>query len=281
MTLDEIKKLLSGMATGMDDTIDKVNARAIEAQTRIFNMIIKEIENFEISNGSYVTGQDYTAKIAEIESKMYGIIAKVYNPAVYQYLKHYNAIETSTIQQHADYNGIEVDKQKLTPIKQSLYNQSSYYLTEGLADAYVQPAKFVLMQYVTKGSPVKDLRSAIERWDKGTMNAGELASDRHAPRLQAYATQIARDSMYTYAGTMQDVIRKEHGLTKFIYVGGLVKDSRPFCRHLVMLRRKIDIEEIPPLVVAYPDGLKPDTTKKNFPLYRGGYACRHTVMFVK
>lgn len=281
MTIDEIKKLLHEMAVGMDDSIDNVNKKATEAQRLIFTMLIKEIEKFEITNGSYVRGQDYTERIAAIESKMYDIIGKVYNPSVNAYLRHYNRIEGATIKQHAQYNNIEVDKDNISTVKESLYNQASYYLTQGLADAYVQPAKFVLMQYVTKGSTVKEMRSAVERWDKGTLGPGELASDRHAPRLQAYATQIARDSMYTYSGTVQDVIRKEHGLTRFIYVGGLVKDSRPFCKHLVGLRRKIDIEEVPPLVIAYPQGLKPDTTKNTFPLYRGGYNCNHVVMFVK
>lgn len=281
MTRREIEKILSSMATVMDSRVDNIQARALDTQKLVFEFLISEVEKFDISEGRFVTGQDLNKRFAYIQRKMQEIINKGYNPAVAEYLKYYNTIETATIQQQSQYNDIDVSKELLNPVKQALYSQSSYYLTQGLSDAYIQPAKYLMMQYVVKGSTVKDMRSALERWDKGTLNAGELASDRHAPRLQAYSTQIARDTMYTYQGALQDVIKKEYGLTKFIYVGGLVKDSRPFCRHLVSLRRKIDIEEVPQLVIDYPQGLKPDTTKKNFSLCRGGYNCNHVVMFVR
>lgn len=281
MSLRELEQLLKSMATGMDGRIDDIQNTALDTQERIFNTLLSEIDRFDISDGKFVTGQDLTKRFSAIQRKMQELINTYYNPVVGEYLKHYNTIENDTIQQHADYNKIEVTRDLLNPTKQVLYNQASYYLTQGLADGYIQPAKFLMMQYVVKGSTVKDMRSAIDRWNKGTLNAGELASDRHAPRLQAYATQIARDTMYTYQGAMQDVIRKEYNLGKFIYVGGLVKDSRPFCRHLVSMRRKIDFNEIPALVIQYPQGLKPDTTIKNFPLYRGGYNCNHAVMVVK
>lgn len=281
MTLDELKKRLSDIATSTDDTVEQINVSATATQKLIFEYLIEQVDKFEISAGDYVTGQNYAERIAIIERRMNELITKNYTPSVKDYLKHYNTIESQTIQLHADYNNLEVAKSLLNPTKQALLSQGSYYLVQGLADAYVQPAKFLMMQYVTKGSSVNDLRRALIRWDKGTMEAGELASDRHAPRLQAYATQIARDTVFTYQGAMQEVIKSEYGLTKFIYVGGLVSDSRPFCRHLVGLRRKIDLEEVPPLVEAFPEGLKPNTTKKNFLQYRGGYGCRHTVMVVK
>lgn len=281
MSLRELEQLLKAMSVGMDGRISDIQAAATSTQEEIFNALMSEIEKLDISGGRFVTGQDLVKRFAFIQKKMQTIINKNYNPAVIDYLKHYNTIENDTIKQHSDYNRIEVSRELLNPVKQVMYDQASYYLTQGLADGYIQPAKFLMMQYVVKGSTVNDMRRALERWNKGTLNAGELASDRHAPRLQAYSTQIARDTMYTYQGAMQDVIRKEYKLEKFIYVGGLVKDSRPFCRHLVSMRRKISFDEVPALVIAYPQGLKPDTTIKNFPLYRGGYNCTHTVMVVK
>ncbi len=281
MNLKEIEQRLKDMSTGMDSRVDNIQERALYTQGLVFDFLVSEVDKFDISNGRYVAGQDLNSRFAYIQRKMQELINTHYNPVVGEYLKHYNALENDTIKQHLDYNNIEASRELLNPTKQVFYNQASYYLTQGLADAYIQPAKFLMMQYIVKGSTVKDMRSALERWDKGTLNAGELASDRHAPRLQAYATQIARDTMYTYQGAMQDVIRKEYKLDKFIYVGSLVKDSRPFCRHLVGLRRKISFDEIPPLVVQFPQGLKPDTTIKNFPLYRGGFNCSHAVMVVK
>lgn len=121
----------------------------------------------------------------------------------------------------------------------------------------------------------------LKNWNNGTLGNGKLSSSVDNPRLQAYAGQIARDSLFQYNGTIQDNIGQKYNLTKFIYVGGLVKESRPFCKHLAGLDRKIDIEEIPELVKRYPEGLVPNTTRENFPTYRGGYNCLHNVMMVR
>lgn len=281
MRLDEVKSMLSSMATEMDVRVDDIHDKAIDTQSKIFSMLIKEIEQFDTIDGKYIIGDSYNKRFALIQKNIQDIISKNYNPVLSQYLQYYDNIEAESLKQHQLYNGLDIDKSTVDPLKTSYYGQAKYYLTQGLADGYIQPAKFLIMQYVTKGSTVNDMRRALDRWNKGTLNAGELASDRHAPRLQAYSTQIARDTMYTYQGAIQDVIKQEYGLNKFIYVGGLVKDSRPFCRHLVSRRSKISFDEVPELVIQYPQGLKPDTTKKNFPLYRGGYNCNHAVMVVK
>lgn len=265
----------------MDDEVEKVRISATQTQQLIYEMLSEQILLFETENGKYKTGQSYAKRIAIIEGKMNAIIGENYTPAVRDYLSLYNLIEQETISQQKAYNDIDVPENTLTPARQAAYDQSKYYLIEGLADAYKQPAKFMLMQHVTNGSTIKQMQSTLRNWDKGQLQAGELASSQHAPRLQAYATQIARDTVFTYQGTTQKVISNAFGLKKFIYVGGLVKDSRPFCKHLVSLRRKIDIEEIPELVIAYPQGLKPDTTKDNFFEYRGGFNCIHTAMAIK
>lgn len=170
MTLDELKKRLSDIATSTDDTVEQINLSATATQKLIFEYLIEQVDKFEISAGNYVTGQNYAERIAIIERRMNELITKNYTPSVKDYLKHYNTIESQTIQLHADYNNLEVAKSLLNPTKQALLSQGSYYLVQGLADAYVQPAKFLMMQYVTKGSSVNDLRSPTKCLQKGLLS---------------------------------------------------------------------------------------------------------------
>jgi hypothetical protein len=281
MNINELKKELTALTESMEGSVMGVDYAATTAQESIYKALLIQIEKFEIENGRFLKGQPYAKRIAIIQREMERIIGDIYAPKVSEYLSFYYDVEERSLSMQKAYNDIEADMKLLSPARQTIYTQAQYYMTQGLADAYIQPAKFLIMQQVAVGASIDDCRRMLKNWNEGELPAGKLATDRHAPRLQAYATQIARDSLFTYQGSIQDVIAQEYQLTKFIYVGGLVKDSRPFCKHLVGLRRKIDIEEIPELVKKYPQGLKPNTTKKNFLQVRGGYNCVHTCMVVR
>jgi len=281
MNIDQLRTGLTDLSDLMDRRIDGVHTAATKAQSLIYESLLAEIQRFELVQGSFVQGQDFAARFALIDKRIKSIINKVYIPDVTKYLNEYKTIEQTTIGLHKSYNELVIDKEKLTPAKRAVYDQAEYYLTDALADAYVQPAKYLLMQQVATGASIKQAQSLLKNWNDGELTSGKLTSGRPTPRLQAYSLQIARDSMYQYNGVLNDIIGKEYGLTKFIYVGDIIADSRPFCRHLVGLKRKIDIKEVPKLLETYPEGTIPNTTMKNFPIYRGGFSCRHSMMWVK
>lgn len=281
MTLDELRKRLSGLTITMEGAVDNIVLSAADAQQIIYEYLLEQINFFEISNGAFVANQDYRQRLAIITKQVNSIINRKYKPSISEYLNTYKTIDETTSGLHKSYNELVIDKSLLTSARRAVYDQAEYYLVDGLADAYVQPAKYLLMQAATNGITIKQARSLLDNWNKGELVTGRLASGRPTPRLQAYAGQIARDSIFQYNGTIQDKIGQQYGLKKFIYVGGLVKDSRPLCKHLVGLRRKIELKEIPKLIEKYPQGVIPGTTEENFPIRRAGYNCIHTVMMVR
>lgn len=269
------------MTDGMDDAVSRVENAATKAQEQIYKLLLAEINNFEINDGRFIVGQDYTKRLAIITKKINAIIGSLYTPSIKDYLGHYSTIDEITVGLHKSYNELVIEKSLLTPARRIVYDQAEYFLTNGLADAYVQPAKFLLMQQVTTGITIKDAQGILKQWNEGNLVSGKLTSGRQVHRLQAYSTQIARQSLFSYQGSIQNIISKEYDLKSFVYVGGVVKDSREFCKHLVSLRRKIKLEEVPPLIERFPSGIMPNTTKKNFYINRGGYSCLHVAMPVK
>ncbi len=283
MTLAELYKALTRLTNGIDSQISAVETQSTKAQEKIYEALLKTVNNFELSDGRFVVNQDFSSRIQLLEKKIYAILGDIYTPSISSYLGHYATIEDTNIALQKSYNDLEIEKSLLTPSRLSIYNQAEYYLTKGLSDAYVQPVKYLLMQQITTGITIKDSERILKNWNEGNLTASqsELASGKATPNLQTYAGQIARDAAFVYNGTINEIIAEKHNLTKFIYTGGLVKDSRPFCRHLIGLHRKIDIDEIPELVKQYPQGLKDNTTKKTFYANRGGWNCLHCVMPVK
>lgn len=281
MNLEEVRKILTGLSEDMDNSVDNVVKYATESQNRIYETLLQQIEYFEISNGNLVATQDYTARLAIIQKKVDAILNKYYKPSIKEYLRSYSTIDDVNISLHKSYNELELEKEMFTSARRSIYDQAEYYLLDGLADAYTQPAKFLLMQAASQGLSIKQAQSLLRNWDKGELVTGRLASGRPTPRLQAYAGQIARDTIFQYNGTIQDKIATTYDLQMGIYVGDIIRDSRPACKYLVGLRRKINIDEIPDVLIKYPDGVIPGTTKENFPVRRCGYGCRHLWMPVK
>lgn len=281
MTLDEAKAYLSYLTTRMEGSVASFVTNAELVQEAIYTLLLDELSNFNTIDGRFDPNQPLARKIQGIERRIYDILAKRYNPYLADYLQAYDFVDDGIKYLHKGVNDIDVTGNDIKNVRQTVYNQAEYYLTSSLAEAYVQPAKFLIMQTISHGQTIKQAKSMLKNWNDGELGNGKLSSGADNPRLQAYAGQIARDSLFQYNGTIQDNIGQKYGLKNFLYVGGLVRDSRPFCKHLVGLDRKINIDEVPDLVKRYPDGLVPNTTRENFPTYRGGYNCMHSVMMVR
>lgn len=290
LNIDDVRKQLTELNESMDNVVDNVTDAATKSQQAIYEAILAQINKFEITDGRFVTTQNYAARLGVIQRKINEILGGDYKESIGEYLAQYYDIDTTNTRLHRGYNELIIDKATYTPIRRAIYDQAEYYLTDGLADAYIQPAKYLLMQAVSSGMTIKDAERMLNNWNEGHYSTGALlSSNRPTPRLQTYATQLSRDSIFTYQRTIQDNIKDKYGLKNFIYVGGLVKDSRTFCRELVGLRRKINIDEVPKLIEkaakidghTWPNGMIPQTNKKNFIIRAGGFSCRHSVMVVR
>lgn len=281
MNISQLIDIIDGMHHEMDAAISGVETAGELAQKQIYKTLLDQINEFELSDGRFIIGQNYARRFAYIQKKIEAILGEVFAPSVNSYLNTYSTVEQTNIEIQKAYNDIDLTLKQLSPARQTVYKQAEYFLTEALADAYVQPAKYLLMQQVATGTTIKDTQRILRNWDEGKLTDGRLTSGRQTPRLQAYASQIATDSIYKHNGTINEIVRNEFGLNDFIYNGTLVKDSRPLCVHLVQLRRIISLDEIPALIAKYPAGLYPNTSKKNFMQVCGGYHCEHTATAVK
>ncbi len=111
--------------------------------------------------------------------------------------------------------------------------------------------------------------------------------------FRRYAGQVATDSLNGYDGAVNDVIRDSFQLDGFRYVGSLIDDSRQNCIELVngsgefekfAIRpgtyRTEDLQAIID-IAKYRPGWNPATTTQTFAQYRGGYRCRHQVIYFR
>ena len=122
--------------------------------------------------------------------------------------------------------------------------------------------------------------------------------------VNKYVNNIARDAMNQYAGAINEEIRIKFKPTVFAYVGSIIDDSRPICRHIH--GKTLSLTELDKVLNEYiPEGIPSDavtyvsrpnakgvmtnykttkgagmiegTTVNNFATFVGGYNCRHIV----
>lgn len=291
MTLKEVERELKSLTEAMDGTLGNLARASDRAQKLIYRVMLDQLNQMDVEGGRLVPTQNYAGKLAAITRAMDDIIGREFAPALSQYLRTYDTIDETNIKLQRDYNEVKIDVDALNPVRKSIYNQAQQLLTDGLAPGYKDPAKYLISQAVTTGMTIKQARSMLDNWDEGKMaKGGYLATNQPTPKLSTYAGQIATDSIFSYQGAEQELIRQNYGMDKFIYVGGIIKTSRTFCRLLVAERgRKIGFDELPEFKKkaaaidgkSVPNGMIPGTNSQNFCTRRGGYQCQHNVMVVR
>lgn len=277
MTRTQLLTKIQELHEAIDSTVDEVEKAALEAQKAIYEVLVNQIERFEITDGRFVVTQNFAKRIAIVEEKIENILGNVYAPSVKEYLNVFSTIDDTHISLHKSYNQLEVDKKLLKPARMMVYNMAEHYMTSGLKEIYVQPAKYLLMQQVTQGITIKDSRKILDKWNEGS-TVGDVTP---VPNLASYSSQLARDAAYQHQGAINEIISGHYNLDHFIYTGNIIEKSRPLCRHLIWLQRDIALSEIPALLTKYPQGLYPETNEGNFITRRGGYNCRHEAFPVK
>lgn len=274
--LEDFNKDIDNIVMTVVDDIDTLQSKA-------YDIVRNAVLEFEVVDGRFVLGTNFYKNLIEVDKRLKSIFqTKKYKSSVLDYLEDISTIHDRTIELHKTYNDFKGQLSSLSEAKKIIYNQAKNTFSQGaIADGYIQPVKNLLARQALGGMTTKQALSLIDKWDKGELSSGRLNAGMPAPNLNRYAVQMAKDSAFAMQRTTNDIIGKELGLKKFVYVGGLVAGSRPLCRHLVNLRRPIALDEIPPLITLYPDGLYPNTTKANFMQVCGGYGCNHTALGVR
>ena len=280
--MDKFNKMtiaIMAILDNIDESVDFLENDMKDIQDKLEEYLVEALFLFDISKGRFKSNQKYNSIIARIGREMNKILHKEgYRGSIDQYLNELDDVEDANVRLQKTFNELEVELSTLSPAKKFVFDQSEYYLKgTGLQEGFIQPVKYLLMQQVTSGASVMESKKVLHRWTKGELTDGKETMGRQTPNLQRYSTQIARDTAYQYQGVINQIIQEEFDLESFIYVGNLIKDSRPLCVHLVDLDRPIKFDELPPLLKKYPEGQIKGTTKENFIVYRGGYNCRHTV----
>lgn len=186
----------------------------------------------------------------------------------------------------SDLNGLELFKEKV------VNNLSGAGITQNV----IIPIKQLVNSAVTQGKGIGSLMDEFEALFT-TGSTAELTTIK-GRSLLSYTRQIANDTTNAVNGTIQTYLVDKYDLRAGRYIGNTIRDSRPFCVHMIkeekypmpIDRLRVVLKEYVgnktkvqmgtlktggPKMVKKGAGMYADTTVENFPSVVGGYNCRH------
>jgi hypothetical protein len=155
---------------------------------------------------------------------------------------------------------------------------------DGVQANIVDDIQRLLFKHVTTGISYENASVEIVNLVQGVNGKQGL--------VERYSSQIARDSINRYNGTINNVLQAEFELDGFRYVGSLIETSREACNYLVegsgpmeqfMRDGAYRIADLPEIIEKLKNlsGWNPETTPTNFFELRGGFNCRHEAIPIK
>lgn len=242
-------------------------------QSDIFDEIIKILDKFSTKGGNLEYDRQAVKLINELEERINKAISKSdYPERVEAYLQSFDKIREVNIKLQSALNKLDASKVGLTNLQKTAQQlTTNNLLGAGLDHNFIQPVKDLIYQHAVGGASIADAELALREAIKGNPERLGL--------FERYVTQMARDSISQYDGTIQSRIMDEFDLDGYSYEGSIIRDSRPQCVRWVnefdgVLRFEDLADEIE-WAFNNGSGMIPGTTQDTFPINRGGYSCRH------
>lgn len=275
-----LQELLEQRAERLDAIPLKFEKEVVKTQKKLFSQIIASLEKLDKKGGVFVISVKNLSRVEEIISLMQRALDREdYQKAIKEFAKEFD--EQGRI--NNDY--FKKLERKFNPDAAAEAGLSaardavSTSLKDGAHSQLVAPVRQLLINSVANGAALTDTIEAIR----------EIALDdpENLGKLHSYAKQISYDAFAQADGTYANNTAKKIGLMFYRYVGGLLTDSRDFCkaRNNEYFHEK-EIQWWPTKKASgtgsnpIPNGAKwqgrhKDTTPQTIFTFRGGYNCKH------
>jgi hypothetical protein len=285
MSLQQISREKAQIIRNADSQFSEQMKRV---EDRLVKTIKQKLSQFEMANGKLSTRSKTNT---ELLARMQSITKRALNESkYYDYVKNY----LGNFDKIADLNQKAAQIIVGQTIKPSTVNAFKKIEIDRIAKNLVKPdgvqanivddIQRLLFKHVTTGISYEDASVEIVNLVQGVNGKQGL--------VERYSSQIARDSINRYNGTINNVLAAEFELDGFRYVGSLIETSREACNYLVegsgpmeqfMRDGAYRIVDLPEIIEKLKNmsGWNPETTPTNFFELRGGFNCRHEAIPIK
>lgn len=264
------------LARTIDELVLSADNRYVSAigkiQMSLYNQLTAILSNLELDADGYIKQTASNRKILlEADAKIQEVFGSPeYTTAVSNYVAVVPKVDLQNVKYFTS-----VDE-AFKPNKLFLKNLQSdtiatvekYVLQDGLQSQVINPLSQILNQNVNSGGQFSGFLQQIRDYILGGQG--------REGRAMSYTRTYLRDTLFTYSRTYQQAVTADLGLGYYLYSGGLIDKSRPFCKNLA--GKYFSHKEIEALAAQSWAGKKQGTTESSIFLFAGGWNCGHQII---
>lgn len=251
---------------------DVYAARVVSVEAKLYDDLVTILKFIETDEQGYILQNAGNRQILRAAQKQFDetINNSDYQPAVENHLKVIPKVDALN---EAYFESVSSAFKPNRVFISSLQNQAiqtvnSYVLQDGLASQVKIPLDQILNQNINTGGQYSGMLRQLKTFIEGDSKLDG--------RLTSYSRGILRDTLFQYARSYQQSVTADLKLEWYLYAGGLMDKSRPFCidRAGKYFHQK-EIERWAKLQWA---GKNPLTTESSIFVLVGGYSCQHELI---
>lgn len=238
----------------------------------MYSDLVVMLKDLELDSKGYIKNSGANRKIIQKAGNLFNssLESSGYYGALSSYVSNLEVInQANAIYFAAVSESFSPNRQFIKSLqKQTIESLERTLLNEGLSANVKQPLLNILNQNVNGGGSFAGMLDQVRGYIEGV--EGKQGA------MQKYARTWTADALFNYSRSYQRAVSSDLGLEFYYYSGGIVKDSRDFCRerHDQHFHQK-EIEAWAALDWA---GKNPNTTESSIFIYAGGFSCRHSMI---
>lgn len=241
-------------------------------EKRLYNDFLNQLKNLELDSSGYIKQNSANRAILNRAESLFNesINQSGYQNSINKALESIPRIDALNTDYFSSMeSSFQVNKRFMASLQRStITTLENSLLNEGLQAQIRQPLIQILNQNINTGGSFNGMLKQVQEFILGN-------EDREG-KLLRYSKQILKDALFQYSRAYQESVTNDLGLDWYMYEGGIMDKSRPFCiaRHGKFFHRKT-IESWTSLEWK---GKAEGTTESSIFIFVGGYNCNHSLI---
>lgn len=251
---------------------DVYAARVVSVEAKLYDDLVTVLKFIETDDQGYILQNAGNRQVLRAAQKQFDetINNSEYQNAVESHLRvipKVDALNEAYFESVS--SAFKPNRQFIASLQaQAIETVNSYVLQDGLASQVKIPLDQILNQNINTGGQYSGMLRQLRTFIEGDPNLDG--------RLTSYSRGILRDTLFQYARSYQQSVTVDLKLEWYLYAGGLMDKSRPFC--IERAGKYFHQKEIERWAKLQWTGKNPLTTESSIFVLAGGYSCQHSII---
>ena len=277
--MTELEKIIRKKIDRLDSVPNKFSNTIGNSQKKIFEELLVLLESLDRKEGLIVLSNSNFIKVDQIADRLTKAVFDTdYKGALKNFVSEFSTQAEITDQFFkASFKDFEPSELYKNVLKSSQKKTLNLLSSEAVGKNFIEPVKEILSTSVTTGQSFTDAVKSLRVFIEGNENIEGT--------LERYVKQVAKDAFSVSDRQYTQTITNDLEIEWYVYRGGLVSDSRPFCiMNNAHYFHKKEIEDFGNGIDVDGSKLTSDelkgrikgTNSSTIFVYCGGYSCNHS-----